>query len=114
MLKNIGTINMELEFPFISCKCVTYGRVDLLEESIESFIKQEYPTERCELIIVNDYPKQNLIYNEASNITIVNLDETFELIGDKEQYATELCQGNIICQWDDDDIALPNHLQNVA
>ena len=114
MLKNIRTINMELEFPFISCKCVTYGRVDLLEESIESFIKQEYPTERCELIIVNDYPKQNLIYNEASNITIVNLDETFELLGDKEQYATELCQGNIICQWDDDDIALPNHLQNVS
>ena len=28
-----------MEYPFISCKCITYGRVDLLEESIESFIK---------------------------------------------------------------------------
>ena len=29
-----------MEYPFISCKCITYGRVNLLEESIESFIKQ--------------------------------------------------------------------------
>ena len=102
------------ELPFISAKCITYGRVELLEEAIESFLKQEYPAERCELIIVNDYPLQTLIYAERPNITIINFDETFKTIGDKEQYATSLCQGDIICQWDDDDIALPNHLQNIA
>jgi hypothetical protein len=40
--------------------------------------------------------------------------DTFTTIGAKENYATELCKGEIICQWDDDDVALPNHLQNVA
>jgi hypothetical protein len=38
--------------------------------------------------------------------------KTFTTIGDKEQYATYMWR-NIICQWDDDDIALPNHLSNV-
>jgi hypothetical protein len=38
--------------------------------------------------------------------------KTFTTIGDKEQYATYNVR-DIICQWDDDDIALPNHLSNV-
>ena len=99
--------------PFISCKCITYGRVVTLEESIESFLKQDYPSDRCELVIVNDYPLQTLIYDHPQ-IKIVNLSETFATIGEKENYATELCQGDVICQWDDDDVALPNHLNNVA
>ena len=102
------------ELPFISCKTVTYGRVSLLEEAIESFLKQDYPKDKCELVIVNDYPRQNLIYDNVSNIHIYNLKETFNPIGAKENYATALCNGDIICQWDDDDIALPNHLKNVA
>jgi glycosyltransferase involved in cell wall biosynthesis len=102
-----------MDYPFISCKCITYGRVSTLEESVESFLKQDYPKDRCELIIVNDYPLQTLIF-EHPQIKIVNLPKTFDTIGEKENYATELCQGDIICQWDDDDVALPNHLQNVA
>ena len=102
-----------MEYPFISCKCITYGRVSTLEESVESFLKQDYPADKCELIIVNDYPLQTLVYDHPQ-IKIVNLVKTFETIGEKENYATELCQGDIICQWDDDDVALPNHLQNVA
>lgn len=99
--------------PFISCKCITYGRVSTLEESVESFLKQDYPADKCELIIVNDYPLQTLVFDHPQ-VKIVNLDKTFDTIGEKENYATELCQGEIICQWDDDDVALPNHLQNVV
>lgn len=100
-----------MEYPFISCKCITYGRVDTLEEAIQSFLLQEYPGKK-ELIIVNDYPLQKLVYDHPE-IKIYNMDETFATIGDKENYATNLCQGELICQWDDDDVALPNHLNNV-
>ena len=48
------------EVPFISCKMITYGRVDTLEESLNSFLKQDYPADKCELVIVNDYPVQKL------------------------------------------------------
>lgn len=101
------------DVPFISCKCITYGRVKVLEESLESFLKQDYPSDRCEMVIVNDYPLQKLKFDHPQ-VRIVNLDYTFNTIGEKENYATELCKGDIICQWDDDDIALPNHLNNVA
>jgi glycosyltransferase involved in cell wall biosynthesis len=101
-----------MTLPLISAKCITYGRIHLLEESIYSFINQDYNGPK-ELIIVNDYPLQKLIFDHP-DVRIYNLDTTFDTIGAKENYATELCQGDIICQWDDDDVALPNHLTNVA
>ena len=101
-----------MEYPFISCKCITYGRVEMLEESLHSFLQQNYPGPK-EMVIVNDYPEQKLIFDHPE-VRIYNMPQTFTTIGDKENYATELCNGEIICQWDDDDVALPNHLDNVA
>ena len=101
-----------MEFPLISCKMITYGRVDTLEESLHSFLQQDYPGPK-ELIIVNDYPLQKLVFDHPE-VKIINLDYTFSTIGDKENFAMEHCSGDIICQWDDDDVALPNHLSNVA
>jgi glycosyltransferase involved in cell wall biosynthesis len=101
-----------MSFPFISCKCITYGRVDLLEESIYSFINQDYPGKK-ELIIVNDYPLQKLEFDHP-DVKIYNLEYTFETIGAKENFAVSKCSADIIAVWDDDDIAMPNHLNNIA
>ena len=100
------------ELPFISCKCITYGRVNFLEEAIESFIKQDYSGKK-ELVIVNDYPLQKLVYDHP-DVRIINLDKTFATIGEKENFAVEQCKSEIIAVWDDDDIAMPNHLSNIA
>lgn len=101
-----------LNYPFISCKCITYGRVSTLEESIYSFLKQDYPGKK-ELVIVNDYPLQKLEFDHPE-VRIINLDYTFPTIGDKENFAVGQCEGGLIAVWDDDDIALPNHLVNIA
>jgi glycosyltransferase involved in cell wall biosynthesis len=106
-------MNNEEKPVFISAKCITYGRVSLLEEAIESFLRQDYPKDRCELVIVNDYPLQKLIF-EHPQIKIFNLDKTFDTIGEKENFAINQCQGELIAVWDDDDIALSNHLSNIA
>lgn len=95
----------------ISCKMITNGRVEFLEESLHSFLLQDYSGEK-ELVIVNDYPLQKLVFDHP-DVRIYNLDETFTTIGEKENFATELCKGDVICQWDDDDIAMPWHLKNV-
>lgn len=100
-----------MNYPLISAKMITYGRVEFLEESLHSFLIQDYPEK--ELVIVNDYPLQKLVFDHPQ-VRIYNLDETFKTIGDKENFATELCKGEIICQWDDDDVAMPWHLNNVA
>ena len=101
-----------MDYPFISAKCITYGRVDMLEESLYSFLNQDYPGNK-EMIIVNDYPLQELVFDHPE-VKIYNIKETFSTIGEKENYAASLCQGELIAQWDDDDIALPNHMQNIA
>lgn len=100
------------QLPFISCKCITYGRVEFLEEAIESFLRQKYDGKK-ELVIVNDYPLQKLVYDHPE-IKIFNLCSTFATIGDKENFAVSQCEGEIIAVWDDDDLALPNHLENIA
>lgn len=96
----------------ISCICLTYGRVEFLNEAIQSFIQQEYPQDMCELIIVNDYQMQDLIFPHP-NIKIFNFLDQFPTIGAKVQFAIDRAKFDIIATFDDDDIALPNHLQNI-
>lgn len=98
--------------PSISCKCITYGRVDFLEESIYSFLQQDYQGEK-ELVIVNDYPLQKLVFDHPE-VRIYNLDTTFSTIGEKENFILEKCRFDVIAVWDDDDVAMPNHLNNIA
>ena len=95
----------------ISGKCITYGRVDSLEESLESFLRQDYSGDH-ELVIVNDYPLQRLHFDHP-RVRIYNLDFTFDSIGEKENFAVSACRYDTIAVWDDDDLALPNHLRNI-
>lgn len=104
-------ITGKVEFLPISAKCITYGRVEFLEESLESFLRQEYPGE-YELVIVNDYPLQKLHFDHP-RVRIYNMDFTFNTIGEKENFAVSACKYDTIAVWDDDDFAMPNHMQNI-
>jgi hypothetical protein len=95
----------------ISCKCITYGRADLLEEALYSFLIQEYDGD-SELIIVNDYPYQRFHFDHPK-VKIFNFNKTFDTIGAKENFAVSQCSYDTVAIWDDDDIAMPNHLSNI-
>jgi glycosyltransferase involved in cell wall biosynthesis len=95
----------------ISCKTTTYGRVNFLEEMLQSFLMQQYEGD-YEMVIVNDYPLQTLHFDHPK-VRIINLKETFPVIGEKENFAVEQCKYNTIATLDDDDIVLPNHLSNI-
>lgn len=101
-----------MNYPFISAKCVTYGRIETLVESVYSFLTQKYPGKK-ELVIVNDYPKQTIIFDHPE-VKVFNLNKTFKTIGEKDNFAVSKCSADIIAVWDDDDVALPNHLTNIA
>ena len=103
---------MNNELPGISCRVMTYGRVSTLAETLQSFLQQDYKGPK-ELIIVNDYNKQTLIYDHPE-VRIFNFDKTFETLGDKENFCAEQAKYDIIAIMDDDDIYLPNHLSNIA
>ncbi|MGA7669174.1 MAG: glycosyltransferase [Nitrolancea sp.] len=97
--------------PLVSCICLTYGRPPdhkwLLEEAIESFLRQTYPNK--ELIILNDCPQQELVC-DAPGVRIVNAPMRYPTLGDKDNAAIAVARGELIARWDDDDISLPSRL----
>jgi glycosyltransferase involved in cell wall biosynthesis len=95
-------------YPPVSCFCVTYGRPQLLEEAIQSFLLQDYPGEK-ELLIFNDLHQQQLIF-EHPEVTVINVPRRFQLLGEKFNAAVALTTHDLIFVWDDDDIYLPHRL----
>ena len=97
-----------LEQPLVSCICSTYNRPPshqfLVEEAIESFLRQTYPNK--ELIVLNDCPGQELIC-DAPNVRVVNVPTRFPTLGDKHNAAISLSRGELLAIWDDDDLNLP-------
>ncbi len=94
--------------PLISCICPTSNRVPerqyLVEEAIESFLRQSYP--RKELIVLNDCPGQELVC-DAPGVRVVNVPTRFASLGEKYNAGIALARGDLIANWDDDDISLP-------
>lgn len=95
----------------ISCLCLTYGMVELLEEALYSFLNIEYEGD-YELVIINDFNKQKLHYDHP-RVRIINLDKMFDYWGDKEQYGIDNCKYEYIQQFDNDDICFPKMLQEI-
>ncbi|MEZ4710312.1 MAG: DUF6065 family protein [Caldilineaceae bacterium] len=94
--------------PPVSCICPTYGRVELLEEAIESFLRQDYPGEK-ELIVLNDYAGQTLTF-EHPEVRVINLSACFHTVGEKYKAAVALATHDLIFVWRDNDIYLPHRL----
>lgn len=90
----------------ISCICPTFGRANLLEEAIESFLRQDYPGEK-ELVILNDAPWQKLKIDEIENVKLYNLSERCKNMGSKWNVLVGLAKHNTLIPWPNDDIMLP-------
>lgn len=92
----------------VSCLCPTFNRVPdsthLVEEAIESFLKQDYKDK--ELIIINDNPAQSL-QCDAPDVVIINLTRRFHSLGEKYNALVGLASGKLLAPWEDDDISLP-------
>jgi len=95
----------------ISWKTTTMARVSTLEETLFSFLNQNDLSD-TEMVIVNDYPHQTLIFKHPQ-VRIFNIKEPFKTIGEKENFAVEQCKGEIIAVTDDDDTYLSNHNSNI-
>jgi glycosyltransferase involved in cell wall biosynthesis len=92
----------------VSCICPTYARPDLLEESIHSFLIQDYSGPK-ELLILNDYPGQTLEFDHPE-VQVINVPKRFRSLGEKMNAAAALCSHDVIFVWSDDDIYLPHRI----
>jgi len=94
--------------PAVSCICPTYGRQELLEEAVYCFLLQDYPGPK-ELIILNDYAGQTLVFDHPE-VRVINVPKRFRTVGEKRNAAIGLASHNLLFVWDDDDIYLPHRL----
>ena len=101
-----------MTYPFISCFVPTYGRPKLLEEVIQCFLLQDYPG-RKELVILNDMPGQ-ILYYDHPEVILINTDKRIEPLGAKFNATCDMCSGDFLTPWDDDDIYLPHKLTHAA
>lgn len=101
------------ELPFVSCICPTFNRAPdylwLLGEAVESFVRQDYPEDRRELLILNDAAGQTLACG-VPGVRVINLPARCKSLGGKYNDAIGLARGSLILSWEDDDISLPNRI----
>ena len=103
-----------LDYPLISCICITSNREEMLFKSIIAFAHQTYPSK--ELIVSYPYteePTKKLLdyleENTSINIQRIERKESCS-IGKARNHAVERANGYYICIWDDDDIHHQNRL----
>lgn len=92
--------------------CLTYNRAPdhlwLVGEAVESYLRQDYPADCRELIVLNDTPGQEIVVEGLpEGVRVVNLPVRFRTLGEKYLAAMGLCRGDVLMWWDDDDISLP-------
>jgi glycosyltransferase involved in cell wall biosynthesis len=105
------------ELPLISIIIPTYNRADLLLETLESVLEQTYQNWEC--IVVDDGSEEN---TELAMKEWVQKDDRFQFFkrpnnrpkgaNSCRNYGFELSKGDFIQWFDDDDIMLPNYLQD--
>ncbi len=94
--------------PAVTCICPAQGRVELLEEAIHSFLRQDYPGEK-ELIVLNDTEGQTLVYDHPE-VQVINVPRRFHSAAEKHKAAVGLASHDLIFPWPEDDICLPHRL----
>jgi glycosyltransferase involved in cell wall biosynthesis len=101
--------------PRISCLMVTLDRLALAKHAIRSYAEQSYPNR--ELVIVADgeerYRRALARYVEAlgiGGVRIIYPGTGGLTLGSLRNISIEAAQGEIICQWDDDDYSHPERL----
>lgn len=94
-----------MKMPSVSCRCLTYKRLEFLDEVVHYFLNQDYSGEK-EMIILNDDPEVKIIFDHPE-VKVFNWNFRFDNIIKKLNAGMELCKNKIIFPWADDDIYEP-------
>ena len=94
--------------------CCTYKRPNELATAIECFLRQDYPAELRELIVLDDAGQYD--NQEGDGWRIVSLPFRFRTLGEKRNASAGLVSPDVdaYCVWDDDDVYLPWHMSASA
>jgi glycosyltransferase involved in cell wall biosynthesis len=102
--------------PTISCLTVTTNRLILLKQAIACYCDQTYPNR--EMVIVsagtpryNDAIRRHAAALGRSDIRVVPLEGERISLGHLRNLTLDAARGEVLCQWDDDDLYHPDRLR---
>lgn len=101
----------------IACLCSTFNRPAQLAEAVESFLRQNYPAELRELIILDDAGQYDpAACDHLPGVKLITTRHRFRTLGEKRNATAALAPSDVdaYAVWDDDDICLPWHLEAMA
>ncbi len=101
----------------IACLCWAFNRPAQLAEAVESFLRQNYPAELRELIILDDAGQYDpAACDDLPGVKLVTTRHRFRTLGEKRNATAALASPNVeaYAVWDDDDIYFPWHLEAMA
>ena len=106
-------------WPLISIIIPTYNRAHLLPLTLDSFLAQDYPQDRCEIIVVDNNSKDNTSevvkgYVGKAGIPIKYIFEQRQGVHYARNSAAKVTKGEILFFTDDDMIADPRLLKELA
>lgn len=96
----------------ISVLTLTYKRHHILEEAIESFLRQDinYPKE---MVIINDNKDAEYIFDHP-DVRIINLKYRFTSISEKLKWGFNQCKYDYVYRLDDDDLLYETALMSAC
>lgn len=105
---------IQIQEPLISCVMVTQGRLNLMVDSINCYLHQTYPKKNLFVLSQGKKTPNNEIrkYIDGLNRGDVHFFEapTDLTLGALRNTSVELTTGDVVCQWDDDDLSHPERL----
>ena len=98
--------------PKISCVTVTTGRVDLLKKAIHCYAYQTYKNRELVILAQSNIEQIRPYVDSLRRDDIILLEAPSHLtLGAIRNASIEIAKGDIICQWDDDDLYHPDRIR---
>lgn len=97
-------------YPRISCLCPTFGRPRLLANAVACFLAQDYPPDRCKLIVLDDLGNllPHLKCGVEDRYRIFTQKERCNSLPEKYNTLVSLAPvSDIYVVWEDDDVQFP-------
>jgi hypothetical protein len=98
--------------PKVACLCPTYKRPRELANVIECFLRQDYPAELRELIVLDDAGQYVPDAITTPGVKLITTPHRFRTLGEKRNASAALSSPDAVIYsvWDDDDVYLPWHI----
>lgn len=104
---------MSIMLPFVSLCTPTYNRRATIPQSIRCYLSQDYPPDRMEWVVLDDgEDKVGDLFEGVPGVRYIGLHETRIPLGRKRNMVHELCKGEYLVYWDDDDYYFPKRVSH--